>query len=81
MAGRCPEVRRLIAVKDAEMRWQSDTEWSPLGIRWWRLTLHCGHTVDRAITYRPVGQHRPGETTVRPAPRRARCHNCPDLRR
>lgn len=52
---------------------------------WWELTLSCDHTVERTARYVPLTdeQRAAGESprqrrpsSVRPAPRRARCATC-----
>lgn len=49
-------------------------------VRWWNLTLECGHTQQRTVRYRPHPQgYRIAQRVMSdalPAPTRARCHDC-----
>lgn len=50
--------------------------------RWWELRLECGHTVERAARYWPLGaghQRQRSRFDVLAAPKRTRCGSCPPL--
>lgn len=55
-------------------------------LRWWELTLSCGHEVERNVRYKPIGNPRGGTqgrslSDVLPAPKRIRCDSCRTLDR
>lgn len=53
-------------------------------IRWWRLTLECGHEVERTARSNCKRRgyarmhHPPPRDELLPAQKRARCEECPD---